>query len=307
VTMEWTSGNPATEKTSMLNRELDVTDAWLPAETLDSLAQDPHIKSISWLDPSEYYYMFDCQKPPLDDIHVRKALAYCLNYSEMMSEIYSRYVLSTSCVPAGLPGYANTQIYYYNVTKAQEELKLSKYYPDILTNSSLSIDFHWIAEVPERERDALLFASDAAAIGLHVNVVKTPWLKTVEEMTNAQLSAHIYNIRVAPHFPEAGSLLDSRYHSGPLSWESNEKLYNATLDSEIEAAESTLNVTLRYAKYAHIQQEIMAICPSIFVYDYKDTMCAQDYVKIPAVENASLVTGILGYDRIYRDWQILPH
>jgi peptide/nickel transport system substrate-binding protein len=307
VTMEWTSGNPATEKTSMLNRELEVTDAWLPAETLDSLATDPHITKISWLDPSEYYYMLNTQKPPLDDIHVRKALAYCLNYSEMMSEIYSRYILSTSCVPAGLPGYANTQIYYYNVTKAQEELQLSKYYPDILTNASLAIEFHWIQEVPERERDALLFASNALAIGLHVNVVKTPWTKTVEEMTNAQLSAHIYNILVAPHFPEAGSLLDSRYHTAPLSWESNEKLYNTTLDLEIEDALSTINVTERYAKYVHIQQEIMAICPSLFIYDYKDTMCAQDYVKIPAVENPQLTMGILGYDRIYRDWQILPH
>ena len=155
----------------MLNRKLEVTDAWLPAETLDSLAQDPHIKKISWLDPSEYYYMLNTQKPPLDDIHVRKALAYALNYTEMMSEIYSRYILATSCVPAGLPGYINTQTYYYNVTKAQEELKLSKYYPDILTNVFLAIEFHWIQEVPERERDALLFATNAAAIGLHVNVV----------------------------------------------------------------------------------------------------------------------------------------
>jgi peptide/nickel transport system substrate-binding protein len=209
-------------------------------------------------------------------------------------------------VPAGLPGYTSCSPYYYNVTKAQEELKLSKYYPDILTNASLAIEFHWIAEVPERERDALLFASDAAAIGLHVNVVKTLWSKVVEEMTNAQLSAHIYNILVAPHFPEAGSLLDSRYHSGPLSWESNEKLYNTTLDLEIEDALSTLNATQRYAKYAHIQQEIMAICPSMFIYDYKDTMCSQDYVKIPAVEHPETALGILGYDRVYRLWQILP-
>ena len=30
-------------------------------------------------------------------------------------------------------------------------------------------------------------------------------------------------------------------------------------------------------------------------------------VKIPAVENPQTTTGILGYDRIYRDWQILSH
>jgi peptide/nickel transport system substrate-binding protein len=119
VIQTWTSGNPATEKTMMLNRELEVTDTWLPAETLDSLDTDPHIAKVSWADPSEYYYMLNCQKPPLDDIHVRKALAYCYDYPTMMTEIYSRYTLATSSVPAALPGYVNTQIYYYNVTLAQ--------------------------------------------------------------------------------------------------------------------------------------------------------------------------------------------
>jgi peptide/nickel transport system substrate-binding protein len=308
VIQTWTSGSPATEKTMMLNRELEVTDSWLPAETLDSLDADPHIEKISWADPSEYYYMLNCQKPPLDDIHVRKALAYCYDYQTMMTEIYSRYSLSTSSVPAALPGYVNSQIYYYNVTLAQQELNQSKYYPDIINNpDNYAIEFHWIQEVPERERDALLFAENALAIGLKVNVVKTPWTKTVEEMTNANLSAHVYNILVAPHFPEAGSLLESRYHSGPLSWETNEKLYNATLDAAIEDALETVNATERFAKYAAIQYDIMGICPSLFIYDYRNTMAIQDYVLIPAVETPAQTIGIMGYDRTYKDWQVLPH
>jgi peptide/nickel transport system substrate-binding protein len=226
----------------------------------------------------------------------------------MMTEIYSRYSLSTSSVPAALPGYVNSQIYYYNVTLAQQELNQSKYYPDIINNpDNYAIEFHWIQEVPERERDALLFAENALAIGLKVNVVKTPWTKTVEEMTNANLSAHVYNILVAPHFPEAGSLLESRYHSGPLSWETNEKLYNATLDAAIEDALETVNATERFAKYAAIQYDIMGICPSLFIYDYRNTMAIQDYVLIPAVETPAQTIGIMGYDRTYKDWQVLPH
>jgi peptide/nickel transport system substrate-binding protein len=308
VIQQWTSGSPATERTMMLNRELEVTDSWLPAETLDSLDADPHIMKVSWADPSEYYYMLNTQKPPLDDVHVRKALAYCLDYPTMMTDIYSRYTLSTSCVPASLPGYVNTQKYNYNVTMALAELNQSKYYPNIIQNpDNYAIEFHWIAEVPERERDALLFASNALAVGLKVNVVKTPWLKTVEEMTNANLSAHIYNILVAPSFPEAGSLLTSRYRTGPLSWESNEKLYNSTLDAAIDDALATIDVAQRFAKYAQIQRDIMAICPSLFIYDYANTIAIQDYVKIPAIETPAATIGIMGYDRVYKDWQVLPH
>ena len=305
VTMQWTSGTPATEQTMMLNRELEVTDAWLPEETLDILDADPGISKVAWAETNEYYYMLNCQKPPLDDVHVRKALAYCLDYDTMMTDIYSRYRLATSCVPYGIPGYEETQIYYYNLTKAQEELQLSKYAANI---SEYPIEFHWIQEVPERERDAILFATNALALGLTVNVVKTPWLKTVEEMTNFNTSAHIYNILVAAHFSEAGSLLESRYHSAnAASWEQNEWLNNATLDAEIEDALSTIDATERYAKYVKIQYEIMEMCASIFIYDYSTTIAIQDYVKIPAVEDPSTVTSILGYDRIYMYWEILPH
>ncbi|MEM3627459.1 MAG: ABC transporter substrate-binding protein, partial [Candidatus Bathyarchaeia archaeon] len=309
VTHLWTSGSPATERTMMLNRELDVTDAWLPEETLNALDADPLIRKVAWTETSEYYYMLNCKKPPLDDVHVRKALAYCLDYEKMMTEIYSRYRIATSCVPKGIAGYINCQIYKYDLTKAQEELKLSKYYPDIVQNpDKYAIEFHWIAEVPERERDALMFAECADKIGLKVNIVKTPWLKTVEEMTNFDTSAHIYNILVAAHFPEAGSLLESRYHSkNAKSWEQNEWLMDENLDSMIEDALATVNAEERYAKYAEIQRYIMDICPSLFIYDYSTTIAIQDWVKIPAVEDPSTVLSILGYDRIYMYWEVLPH
>jgi peptide/nickel transport system substrate-binding protein len=306
VIQQWTEGSPATEKTMMLNKELEVTDSWLPAETLDSLDREPYIMKVAWPDVSEYYFMLNCMKPPLDDVHVRKALAYCFDYQTMITEIYSRHKLATSCVPESVLGYLETQTYYYNVTKAQEELKLSKYYPDIVEKpDNYAIEFHWVAEIPERERDALLLAENALALGLKVNVVKTPWLKLLEEMTNANLSAHIYDILVSSSYPEAGSLIQSRYRTGPLSWESNEKLNNSTLDALIDDALATTDSAQRFAKYAQIQRDIMAICPSIFLYDYYITVAIQDYVKIPAVENPAAATGISGYDRVYKDWQVV--
>jgi len=60
-------------------------------------------------------------------------------------------------------------------------------------------------------------------------------------------------------------------------------------------------------KYAKLQREIMDICPSLFIFDSLTTIAIQDYVKIPAVEDPSQNLGILGFDRAYRLWKILPH
>jgi len=310
VTQMWTStGVPTAERTMMLNRELEITDSWLPAEILDELDADPNITKISWPEMSEYYFMLHTKKPPLDDIHVRKALAYACNYTEIMTQIYARYTLATSVVSKGTPGYANTQIYKTNLTKAQEELKQSKYYPDIVNNpDKYVIYFHWIADVPEREKDALLFATEVNKIGLKVQLVKTPWTKTVEEMSDINATGHIYNILVASHYPEAGSLIEARYHSKSAgTWEQGEWLQNATLDAMIEDALSTANITERFRKYADLQRTVMNMCPSLFIYDYKTTVAQQNYITIPAIKDPSTATLIMGYDRVYRFWEVHPH
>ncbi len=305
IKYSWTSASPPTTRTMMLTGELEVTDQWMPAEIMAALDAEPGISLVSTPESSQYYYMLHTKKPPLDDIHVRKALAYALDYGDMMAEIYARYTVSTGVVPKGLPGYAETQIYTRNLTKAEEELTLSKYYPDIVENpDNYVIKFHWIAEVPERERDALLFAEDAAELGLKVELVKTPWLKTIEEMADPEVSGHIYNILVAAHYPEAGSLIESRYHSKNVkSWEQNEWLEDPELDAKIEDALATVDINARFAKYAQVQEDIMALCPSMFIYDYRATYCIQDYVKIPAVEDPSDAVLVMGYNYIHRLWQ----
>jgi peptide/nickel transport system substrate-binding protein len=310
VTMKWTTGSSSTEVNDMLSRSLEVTDSWLSSENLATLGQATNITSVSWPQTSEYYFMLNTKDPPLDDVHVRRALAYATPYSDIMSQIYSRYRLATSCVPFGVGGYANTQIYTNNATAAQAELKLSKYYPDIVNNpSNYPIYFHWCADVPERERDALLFASAVQnATGLDVVLVKTFWTLMVQEMANENTTAHIYNILVDSDYPEAGALLTSRYSSaGTGSWKQGEWLQNSTIDALIQDALSTVNQTERFAKYANIQQQITALSPSIFIYDIRITIAIQNYVTIPNVANPSQAQTTMGYDRVFRLWEIHPH
>ena len=306
VVMLATAQAPSTTKTMMLNRELEVTDAWMTDEMLNDLDAAPGIHRVSVPEASEYYFMLHTKKPPLDDVHIRKALAYAFDYDRCMTEIYSRYTKATSCVPKGVMGYIPCQIYHRNLTKAQEELQKSKYYPDIIENpDKYVIKFHWNSDVPERERDALLFAECAAEIGLKVELVKTPWSKIVEESADMEAAGHIYNTLVASHYPEAGSLLESRYHSKNVkSWEQDEWLMNATVDAMIEDALSTIDPDERAQKYAQIQREIMKICPSLFIYDYKATCAIQDYVEWPAAEDNSKAIPLMGYSYAFRLWQI---
>jgi len=141
-------------------------------------------------------------------------------------------------------------------------------------------------------------------IGLEVNVVKVPWLSVVKEMSNMTTSPHLVSVFVSAHYPEAGSLLESRYHSKSAdTWEQNEWLLNETLDHMIEDALSTVNTTERFKKYAEIEKAIMELCPSIFLFDHMIKLVHQDYVKLPADEG--IYTGIMGYDLDGRTMEVL--
>jgi len=303
-----TAASPATQKIMMNNKELEVTDQWQSEEFLDSLDAMTGITKKSHADASEYYYMFHCAKKPTDDIHVRKALAYCYDYNLIMTEQYSRFTPSKSCVPMALPGAIDCQIYYHNLTKAEEELKQSKYYPDIIENpDNYEIIFLVMTDVPERERDALHLAEQAAKIGLKVTIVKVPWMAYIEQMSNIDTAPHIATMAIGDYYLDTGAMLLGKYHSASVGTVSqNEWLRNDTIDAMIDDAIATLDETERLAKYEDIQRAIMDLCPTMFIYDYKVVECVQDYVSIPCFEDPAENIGVQGYNVVCRMWEVNP-
>lgn len=304
-----TAASPATEKTLMLNKELEVTDEWQGDSFLDPLNATSYIEVESHADVGGYFYMFNTQKKPTDDIYVRKALAYVFDYPTAATEIYSRFTPSISCVAAVLPGAINVTPYYYNATLAQELLKQSKYYPDIVNHpENYTMTMHVQQETTERMNDALHFAETANTIGLTIEVTAQPWGAMIQEEAKVDSTPNITPMVIDPLFVDTGSMLQLRYSLGSQgSFNQCEWLGNVTLDAEIADALATMDTSSRLAKYGHIQREIMDICPGLFIYDFKVVLAIQNYVYIPQMEDPNTVVGIQGYNQVCRTWQISPH
>ncbi|MEM2147287.1 MAG: ABC transporter substrate-binding protein [Candidatus Bathyarchaeia archaeon] len=297
-----TAAIPATQKTMMLLKQLEVSDQWQSQEWLEELDAAEGISMKSQPCAGEYYYMLNVQKPPLDDVHVRKALAYCFDYAQAMATIYPRFSPAKSCIPMSLPGAIETQIYYYNLTKAAEELALSKYASNI---SEYTIYMDVMPEVPERQRDALLLVAGAAEIGINIEIVNTPWLQYIEKMSNVETCPHITVMAISAYFPDAAFMLYTKYHSASAGHvDQGEWLLDEELDGMIEDALATLNETERMQKVAEIQQYIMDICPTIFIYDWNIVEAVQDYVHIPSFEDPDQAIKVEGYSTLCRTWSV---
>jgi peptide/nickel transport system substrate-binding protein len=267
---------PATVRTLMSRGELEITDQWQPIEEIEGV----DVAAFPTL--TEFYYMMHTKKPPLDDIHFRRAMAWAFDYDAAVGLEWPGTQQSRGPVPIITAGH-NPDVFVFqrDLDKAREELALSPYADKL---DEYPVEVHWITDVPAEEKWALLFQANMAEIGIDVEVVGTPWTAVVEETANIETSPHIVTIYVSADFPEAGSLLKVRYHSDAApTWSQNEWLLDDELDQMIDDSLTTVDEDERYAKYRDLQDYIMDLCPSLFLYDQVQKQAYRsDYVDWPA-------------------------
>jgi peptide/nickel transport system substrate-binding protein len=283
----------ATVRTMMSRQELEITDQWQTVEALEALDEIEGVDIIAFPVLTEFYYMMNTRKPPLDDIHFRRAVAYAFDYDAAVGLEWPGTTQSVGPVPAICAGH-NPDVFVFerDLDKAQEELALSPYADQL---DQYPVEVHWITEVPAEEKWALLFQANMAEIGINVEIVGTPWLSVVEEMASQETSPHIVTIYVSADFPEAGSLLKVRYHSDAApTWSQNEWLLDETLDGMIDDALATVDEEERYATYRDLQDDIVDLCPSLFLYDQVQKQAVQTaYIDWPPARGE--VIPVMGY------------
>ncbi|KKL59268.1 hypothetical protein LCGC14_2217040, partial [marine sediment metagenome] len=193
---------PVTIRTMMARRELEITDAWQPLESLQALDKIEGVEISQHSTGNEHYFMLHTKKPPTDDIHFRKAMAWAFDYQTLVEKIWVDSTQARGPVTQILPGHDPT-VFQYNrdLDKAREELKQSKYYGEL---DKYPVEIHWVSVPADNEKEALLLMSNLADIGIEAKIVKVPWMSIVEEMANIETSPNVVGVFVGPHYPEAG-------------------------------------------------------------------------------------------------------
>jgi peptide/nickel transport system substrate-binding protein len=292
-----------TIRTMMSRRELEISDQWQTLEALESLDKIEGIDIATMYMGTMFYYMVHNKKPPTDDVHFRKAMAWAFDYGKVTKDLFPGSRMAQGPVAPGFPGHdPNFTKYSRNLEKARAELAQSKYAKRL---ADYPVELHWISEVPDEEKAALLFMSNMNDIGIKVNIVKVPWMSVVEEMSNIDSSPNIVTIFVSPHYAEAGSLLMSRYHSNSApTWEQNEWLLDPQIDAMLEGAIATIDREERLKKYREIQQSLDKITPSLYLFEQAQKHAYQSYIDWPAAKGKSIP--VMGYDFAARFIQVHP-
>lgn len=281
-----------TVRSLMEKNELEISDQWQSFEAYEALEKIQDVDVAVLPSMTTFYYMVNNQKPPTDDVHCRRAMSYAFDYDAAVGLEWPGTKQTVGPVPASLAGHDATIVpYKRDLAKAQEELAQCKYANEL---ENYPIELHWVAEVPDEEKWALLFQSNLAEIGMKVEITKVPWLSMVENTSKLETSPSIATIYVSSDLPEAGLMLKQKYHSSTNgTWQQNEWLQDPELDAAIDEALATLDDAERYAKYSAIQKQLVDNAVSLWLYDQVEKRAVRSCVDFPAARGETSM--LMGY------------
>lgn len=209
-----------------------------------------------------YFYRLNVNRPPLDDVHVRRALNLALDKQLICDKVtQGGQIPARSFVPPGLPGYKSPLCGEFNVDAARAELAKSKYaqqpggLPRIEITYNTNDNHRAIAEVIQQQWKNNL--------GIDVTLKNLEW--------NSYLDAtHTMQYQVAragwvPDYPDANTFIDMWVTGG----ENNETGWsNPQYDALVKAAAEEADPELRLRRMEEAEAILLDEMPILPIYYY---------------------------------------
>jgi peptide/nickel transport system substrate-binding protein len=293
----------STVRALMARGEHDISSQWLPPEVFAALAQEGVANLVTEAGLTGEYFKLNTRRPPLDDVHCRRALAYAFDYNTLqqlvrINEETTQGRPMSSALPQGLIGWdANLPNFEQDMARAQEELAQCAYAP-----GDHPIEIAWIAETPARERGALMMQALYSQLGFDVTITRTPWALVTEQVTNPDTAPHIIEIAVAALSPDTDSLLFNMYHSSmPHTWMSASYTQNPDLDALLEQGRTETDPAKRQEIYAKANEILRDQVPDIYGYELLGAFAVRDGVSFHNLEDPTRTYPVAGFNLRFAD------
>lgn len=287
----------------MPRREIDLTRLPLPPEIVTALSQSDGIVIGEDRRPTIFHFKMNTQKPPMDDVNVRKAIALAFDYDQVygLLEVAGRSQGQPvrGPIPQGVPGYdSNAAPIKRDIEAAKAALAASKY-----AGQPLEVDLVWFKNMALQEKYALLLQANLAELGIKLNITSAPWPQIVEMATSAQASPHLTCVATSMATTDVDSMLWGEYHSSAAgTYLSMHWLQVPEIDAALEEGRKVTDAAERDKIYMELGAKIREFYPSIFLYQSTDLVALQSYLKVPGLLDPSLSVPIMGgnyrYDRM---------
>jgi peptide/nickel transport system substrate-binding protein len=280
----------ATVRTMLASGAADMANQWLSVKSFEDLAKEDGI--VVKEDPSVqlYHLPINTQRPPFDDINVRKAVLHAFNYETANKQILNGATRAVGPVPILVPGHnPDVTVYQHDIEKAKSYLAQSKY-----AGQDLTVEFMYINEQPTQRQMGSLLQHSLGEIGIEVELNGVPWAQITESTANVETTPHLVNIFDTLKYPHIDSHTYGIYHPSAYgSYRSSSWYDNPKTKEALENARAAINVEEQMEYYKEAQKLVVEDAVSIYIANPTHRIAFRDYVQ------GYTYVGLLGYDTAF--------
>jgi peptide/nickel transport system substrate-binding protein len=232
----------------------------LAPQLVATVRRNSRLKVLSRPSFNVAYVTIQSSKPPMNDIRVRRAVAYGLNRQLVVRSFYAgRAVVANEFMPPSLPGYAkDVTKYSFNPTRARALLrqagcgppcKIQFWYPTGVSRPYM----------PDPKANFEAFKASLEQSGFEVETTSMPWRPDYVAHVNEGTAGHLNLIGWTGDYADADNFIGTFFQGGSPQFGFN----NARLNKLLDRAEQETNQGRRVALYKQANRLIMQLLPGI--------------------------------------------
>ncbi|MEQ1954036.1 ABC transporter substrate-binding protein [Mesorhizobium sp. CN2-181] len=246
----------------LMRGDFQGADGSMPYDQIRRLRQSQEVQIIEQESMRIFLLALNHRKPPMNDVHLRRALAYAFDYEGFINNIMGGSVSRNPGpipntmwgTPPGLKGYS------FDLDNAQAELKQ-------MTEPLRPLTINALAGFNDSEQAAVLLQNTIRKIGIEAEIEVSPWPVVANRLANAETRADIVPIFRSTFYVDPnnwiGEGFGTRYHGQrSLSYYSN-----PTFDRLLDKALVSDSQVERRHLYEQMAQIVSDDAAGIFIYN----------------------------------------
>ncbi|MEM1430022.1 MAG: ABC transporter substrate-binding protein [Pseudomonadota bacterium] len=252
----------ATVKALAANGTLSMSSDAQALETYESIGALDDYRIHEYPTATNFYFKLNNQRPPTDDVNIRRALAYATDYETIRDVLLPGEPLSGPMPPVFADAYPDdVEMPVFDLDKAREYIAQSAY-----AGQPLDIEMMYVAGLAFEEEIALLQKSVYEQIGINLILKPEPWNRMTELAGTVETTPHMNQVFYGATYPSPDTYFFTQYHSRAAgTWASMEWVLNDEVDTMIDEARMTGDVAAQNEIYKTLQRKLVDDQVAVFL------------------------------------------
>ncbi|MEM7026275.1 MAG: ABC transporter substrate-binding protein, partial [Pseudomonadota bacterium] len=257
----------STRVLALMKGDIDATDSYLPTDQVERIDKEDGVHVARDESMRIFLIRMNNQKPPFDNVNVRKCFSHAFNYEGFIGTILKNFAeRNPAPIPKNLWGYPQ------DVAGYEFDLEKAKEYCDQARADGVDLDreieLHIQTALDQTTQAAQLFQSDLLKLGVNVKFVANTWPNLTASTAQVETTPDMWIHWVSTYFvdPEnwIGQMYDSQFHG---TWKASAWYQNDEVDSLLREARATTDRDARAALYDKAARIVVDDAADIWIYN----------------------------------------